>query len=219
MTIEKLKAEDALAELKEKRRAVSKESAELHQALAPAGEDGVAKRARIEKELITLAESEAIAIQTWVRGDRSAPAPQPDRERRRALRAELADVDDLIEEQRAANAALAAAAEEYSRIYGGLSHEIERVTLDILAERIEADFSAAIAAHDAAVSAMAKLDAWHDVIGQLREQFVRQRKPALAQRANIIADGVEVRRDIPHDDRQRHAFRMELETTVAQLRV
>jgi len=217
MTTE-LKAEDALAELKAKRRAISVESSELHAALAPAGEDGQAKKARIEQELAALAANEAAAVQTWVRSDRSAPPPQPDRERRKALRAELVDVDDLITEQAAANAALAAAAEEYSRIYGGLSHELDRVTLDILAERVEADFSAAIAAHDAAVAAMAKLDAWRDALGQLRDQFDSQRKPALAQRANVIIDGVEVRRDIPQDDRQRHAFRMELESVVAHLR-
>ncbi|WP_157516546.1 hypothetical protein [Methylosinus sp. LW3] len=217
MTTE-LKAEDALAELKAKRRALSAESAELHQALRPAGEDGLTKKARIERELAALAEAEAAAVQEWVRGERSAPPPQPDRDRRKALRAELADVGDLIEEQRAASAALAAAAEEYSRIYGGLSHEIDRVALDILAGRAEADFAAAIAAHDAAVAAMARLDAWRDALGQLRDQFVSQRKPALAQRANVIIDAVQVRRDIPHDDRQRHALRTELETTVAQLR-
>jgi len=55
MTTETLKAEDALAELKEKRRAISVESSELHAALALAGEDGLAKKARIEKELAALA--------------------------------------------------------------------------------------------------------------------------------------------------------------------
>lgn len=216
--LETLKAEDALVELKAKRKAVSVESSALHTALAPVGEDGLAKKARIEQELAALAANEAAAVQAWVRGDRSAPPPQPDRERRKVLRAELADVDDLIEEQRAANAALAAASEEYARIYGGLSHEIDRVALDILAERVEKDFAAAISAHDQAVAAMAKLDAWSDVLSQMCNQFASAKKAGLAQRANIVADSVLVRRDIPPDDRARHVFRTELESVLTQLR-
>lgn len=210
--------EDQLATLKAKREALTEEASELHAALAPVGENALEKKSRIEVELRALSASEAAAVQAWVRGDRSAPPPQPDRERRKELRRELATIDDDIEEQKSVQAALAVASEEYARLYGGISHEIDRVVLEISAKRVEEDFLAAIEAHNAATAAMARLDAWSDALGGLRDGFVGSRKPGLAQQVNTILQNVSARRDIPPDDRARHGFRTAFERDLARLR-
>jgi hypothetical protein len=215
-TEEPKSVEDQVAELKARRAEIYRQANTLSQQhVAGVAE---ARLATLQAEFNALVESERVAMRKWAAGERTEAAPGLQSDKRKRLREEIRGAEAEAADERASLELINIAGLELSNQAGVLSHEIDRLALDILAQRVEADFAAAIGAWQSAVAAMSKITAWQDVLQTLQSEFEANKRHGLAQQTRLIASNVAARADLPVEHKIRFESLRGFEKQVSELR-